>query len=163
LASLERVGLGSDSPITAEGDLLDEVRCARNDIGLDERTVYEMVTTNPASMLHLRDGQGRICEAGVADLIAVRSCQATPARALCEMTYAHLELVLIGGRVQMVSQDVYERLPEEWRAGLNAFDVGGHRRWIRAPLQKLIDSAEGVLGVGKLAICGRTVRSVDAL
>ena len=59
LSSIERVALGSDSPITAAGDLLDETRYLYAEIGLDPNTIYNMVTSNAAEILHLQDGQGR--------------------------------------------------------------------------------------------------------
>jgi len=163
LASVERMALGSDSPITAEGDLLDEARYLHASIGLDVNTIYRMVTTNPAQMLHLADGQGRIVEAGTADLIAVKSPQNTPARALSELTYADVEVVLLAGRVQMASPDLYKRLPQDLRIGLNLLEVSGHRRWVRAPLTALFDAVENVLGEGTVLIGGRGVRHVEPL
>ena len=163
LASVERMALGSDSPITAVGDLLDEVRHLYASIGLDANTIYSMVTTSPAQMLHLTDGQGQIVESGIADLIAVKSQQDTPARVLSELTYADVELVLLAGRVQMASPDLYMRLPQDFRAGLNLLEVAGLRRWVRSPLKSLFDAAENVLGEGKVLIGGRAVRHVEPL
>lgn len=163
LASVERVALGSDSPITAAGDLLDEVRYLYACIGLDVNTIYGMVTSSPAEMLHLTDGQGRIVESGIADLIAVQSQQDTPARALSELTYADVELVLLAGRVQLASPDLYMRLPRDLRAGLDLLEVAGHRRWVRSPLKALFDAAEKVLGQGKVLIGGRVAHYVEPL
>jgi cytosine/adenosine deaminase-related metal-dependent hydrolase/ubiquinone/menaquinone biosynthesis C-methylase UbiE len=163
LASVERIALGSDSPITSTGDLLDEVRYLNANIGLAANMIYGMVTTNSAEMLHLTEGQGRIVESGIADLIAVKSQQDTPARALAELTYVDVELVVLAGRVQMASPDLYGRLPEDCRAGLNLLEVAGHRRWVRSPLKALFDAAENVLGEGKVLIGGRMVRYVEPL
>ncbi len=43
-----KVMLGSDSPLTAAGDLLDEIRFAHTQIGLDANSLYGMVTNQPA-------------------------------------------------------------------------------------------------------------------
>ena len=56
--SLDTVVLGSDSPLTAAGDLLDEMRFAHTRIGLDANSIYAMVTNRPADVLRLRRGEG---------------------------------------------------------------------------------------------------------
>lgn len=158
VASIERVALGSDSPITADGDLLDEVRHLDTEMGLHQNAIYNMVTTAPADILHLHDGQGRIEEFGVADLIAVRSRHATPAGALSNITFIDVELVLLAGVVQMASPHLYERLPDDLRSGMELMEVAGHQRWIRAPLQPLFETAENILGENNLLLGGRQLR-----
>jgi cytosine/adenosine deaminase-related metal-dependent hydrolase len=163
LTSIERVTLGSDSPITAAGDLLDEVRFLRAEIGLDPNLIYSMVTTTPAAMFYLKDGQGQVEESGVADLIAVRGQYDTPARAVSGFTFSNVELVLLAGRVQMVSPHLYARLPNDLRSGMELMEVSGHQRWIRAPLQTLFKSANVILGENKLRLAGREVRYLGTL
>jgi cytosine/adenosine deaminase-related metal-dependent hydrolase len=163
LASIQRLALGSDSPITAAGDLLDEVRYLYAETGLDPNTIYNMVTSGPAEILHLQDGQGRIEEFGVADQIAVRSQHDTPALALSGLTFADVELVLLAGVVQMASPRLYARLPLDIRSGMELIEVAGHRRWIRSHLQVLFDTAERVLGQNNLQLGGREVRHLGTL
>jgi len=163
LASVERVALGSDSPITAVGDLLDEVHYLYAEAGLDPSMIYSMVTSSPAEMFHLKEGQGRIAESGVADLIAVRDRYDSPAGAISELTFGDVELVLLAGRVQMASPHLYARLPYHLRPGMELIEVAGHQRWIRAPLQALFESAESVLGQKKLLLARREVRYLGAL
>jgi cytosine/adenosine deaminase-related metal-dependent hydrolase/ubiquinone/menaquinone biosynthesis C-methylase UbiE len=163
LTSVERVALGSDSPITAAGDLLDEIDYLYAQGGLAPDTIYGMVTTSPAEMFHLKDGQGSIVESGVADLIAVRGHYDTPARAISELTFGDMELVLLAGRVQVASPHLYARLPYQLRSGMELIEVAGHKRWIRVPLQALFASAECVLGQQKLVLAGREVRYLGTL
>jgi cytosine/adenosine deaminase-related metal-dependent hydrolase/ubiquinone/menaquinone biosynthesis C-methylase UbiE len=163
LTLIERSALGSDSPITAAGDLLDEVRYLYAETGLHPNTIYNMVTSSPAEILHLQDGQGRIEEFGVADLVAVRSQHNTPARALSDLTYADVELVLLAGVVQMASPHLYARLPIDFRSDMELIEVAGHQRRIRAHLQPLFEAAESVLGPNKLSLGGRKVRYLGAL
>ena len=99
----------------------------------------------------------------MADLIAIRSRQGTPAVVLAGLTYRDVELVLLAGRVQMVSDALYARLPQKLRAGLSLLDVAGHRRWVRPPVQALVETAENVLGQGKLLLGRRKVRYLGAL
>ena len=163
LTSVERVALGSDSPITAAGDLLDEIDYLCAQVGLNPDVIYSMVTTSPAEMFRLKDGQGRIAESGVADLIAVRGHYDTPARAISELAFGHVELVLLAGRVQLASPHLYARLPHHLRSGMELIEVAGHQRWIRAPLQALVASVECVLGQQKLLLAGREVRYLGTL
>ena len=163
LTSIERVAVGSDSPITATGDLIDEVHYLYAKTGLSPRMIYSMVTSSAAEMFHLNDGQGRIAESGVADLIAVRDQYESPARTISELTFGDVELVLLAGRVQMASSHLYTRLPDDLRSGMELVEVAGHQRWIRAPLRALFASAERVLGQEKLLLAGREVRYTGTL
>jgi cytosine/adenosine deaminase-related metal-dependent hydrolase/ubiquinone/menaquinone biosynthesis C-methylase UbiE len=163
LASVERLALGSDSPITAAGDLLDEVHYLCAETGLNPNMIYGMVTSNPAEILRLRDGQGRIAEDGVADLIAVRDRYDSPARAVSELTFGDVKMVMLAGRVQMASPHLYARLPYDLRAGMELIEVGGHHRWIRGPLRALFADAEDVLGQKGLLLAGREVRYLGTL
>jgi hypothetical protein len=156
------VALGSDSPITAAGDLLDEIHYLYTETGLHPNTVYNMVTTGPADIFHLQDGHGRIEKFGVADLIAVRSQPNTPACVLSEITYTDVELVVLAGIVQMASLHLYTRLPHDLRSNLELIEVAGHQRWIRANVRGLFAAAEGVLGHDNLLLSGRKVRYLGA-
>jgi cytosine/adenosine deaminase-related metal-dependent hydrolase/ubiquinone/menaquinone biosynthesis C-methylase UbiE len=163
LNSIERVALGSDSPITGAGDLLNEVRYLRAEVGLEPNMIYRMVTTGPAEMLHLKDGQGRIAESGVADLIAVRVQHDSPARTLSNLVFNDVELVLLEGRVQMASPHLFARLPYNLRSGMDLLEVAGHQRWIRSSLQDLFEAAERVLHPKKLQLAGREVHYLGTL
>jgi cytosine/adenosine deaminase-related metal-dependent hydrolase/ubiquinone/menaquinone biosynthesis C-methylase UbiE len=163
LTLVDRVSLGSDSPITAAGDLLDEIRYLYTETGLDPKRIYEMITTASAEMLHLRDGEGRIAESGVADLIAVPEKQQTPALALSNLTFQDVELVLLRGRVQVASPRLFARLPSDLRLGMELVEVAGQQRWVRSPLERLFKIAEGVLGQRELLLAGREVRYVGTL
>ena len=163
LTLVDRLALGSDSPITAAGDLLDEIDYLYAQAGLDSDVIYRMVTTSPAKIFHLNDSQGRIAESGVADLIAVRGNYDTPALAISELTIGDVELVLLAGRAQMASPSIYARLPYDLRSGMELIEVGAYQRWIRAPLQDLFASAQSVLGQQKLQLAGREVRYLGTL
>jgi cytosine/adenosine deaminase-related metal-dependent hydrolase/ubiquinone/menaquinone biosynthesis C-methylase UbiE len=158
ITSIERKALGSDSPITADGDLLEEIRYLFTEAGLHENTIYKMVTTNPADIFRLQEGQGRIEEFGLADLIAVRSRHNTPACTVSNLSFGDVELVLLAGVVQMASPHLYERLPLDLRPGMELVEVAGHRRWIRSYLQPLFETAERTLGENNLLLGGRQLR-----
>jgi cytosine/adenosine deaminase-related metal-dependent hydrolase/ubiquinone/menaquinone biosynthesis C-methylase UbiE len=146
IKSLNTVVLGSDSPLTAAGDLLDEINFARNEIGLAPNSLFEMVTARSANVLRLRNGEGRLRTGAVADLIAVQDKALTPAETIAQLTFDQVELVILSGRVQLASPSLYSRLPDSLKAGLQPISIDGHQRWLRAPVDNLLAEARKVVG-----------------
>jgi cytosine/adenosine deaminase-related metal-dependent hydrolase/ubiquinone/menaquinone biosynthesis C-methylase UbiE len=154
--SLPRVAIGSDSPLTGEGDLLDEVRFAQSNSQIAAQVLYGYVTRQAAQILRLGEGQGTLRVGGLADLMAVREGFRSPAQALETLTYKDVELVLVGGRVHLASEKVLQRMPENARSGLQALMIDGMVRWIRAPLERLFAETAGHLPDG-IFLGGRRV------
>jgi cytosine/adenosine deaminase-related metal-dependent hydrolase len=146
IRSLNTVILGSDSPLTAAGDLLDEINFARREIGLAPNFLYEMVTGRSANVLRLRNGEGHLRTGSVADIIAVQDRGLTPAETIAQLTFDQVELVTLSGRVQLASPFLYNRLPDSLRTGLQPIDIDGHQRWLRAPIDNLLSEARKVVG-----------------
>jgi hypothetical protein len=141
-----RVALGSDSPLTAQGDLLDEVRFAHEFIGAPAEKLHSYVTRGAADLLRLKNGEGSLRVGAWADLIVVRETGATPAETLAALSHANVELVLLGGCVQLASAEMIERLPASATMGLQPLCVEGAVRWIRAPLRWLFAETTKHLG-----------------
>lgn len=146
IKSLNTVVLGSDSPLTSSGDLLDEINFARNEIGVSPNSLYEMITARSANVLRLRNGEGRIRASAIADLIAVRDKALTPAETIAQLTFDQVELVILSGRVQLASASLYDRLPASLKTGLQPLIVEGHERWVRAPIDDLLTAARKAVG-----------------
>jgi len=146
IKSINTVVLGSDSPLTAAGDLLDEISFARNEIGLSANSLYEMVASKSANVLRLRNGEGHLKPGSIADLIAVQSKGLTPAETVAQLTFDQVELVILSGRVQLASAGICHRLPESLKAGLQPLIIDGHQRWLRAPIDNLIAEARKTVG-----------------
>ena len=157
LSRIENVTLGNDSPLTAEGDLLDEVRFAIGCSGISSSSAYRMVTTAPAAVLRLGDDQGTIKESGLGDLIAIRETGQDIEDQLHELSISNIEFVMIGGSVQLASEGIFDRLPLATRQGLEPISIDGLIRWLRAPIQTLLHRAEDVLGKGEVRLGGRRV------
>jgi len=119
------VALGSDSAMTADGDLLDELRVAHRRV--DAHRLYTMVTSEPARMLKLPVGFGQICDGGPADLLVMRDRGQTPAITLLE---SYPELVIIGGRIQLVSSDFARLCPRSILKDLQPLKVEGRDRYL---------------------------------
>jgi len=157
IRSLNTSILGSDSPLTAAGDLLDEIRFVHSRVGLDANSLYAMVTTRPAEVLRRRRGEGCLRTGSVADVLVVRDAGLSPAETLAQLTSEQIELVMLAGRVQLASPALIERLPGAFRQGLELFELDGKPRWVRAPIGKLLADAEEALG-SDLRVGGKRVR-----
>jgi cytosine/adenosine deaminase-related metal-dependent hydrolase len=114
------IALGTDSAITAEGDLLDELRVAHRTV--DAHRLYRMVTCEPARMFKLRNGFGRICHRGPADLLVMHDRGQTPAKTLLE---SYPQLVIVGGRVHLVSSEFARSCPSTILKSLQPLEVEG--------------------------------------
>lgn len=161
LRSLDAVILGTDSPLTAAGDLLDEINFVHKETGLDPGSLYTMVTTRTAQVLRLHRGEGTLKAGAVADLVVVRDAGLSPAATLAVLTSQEIELVIVGGQVQLAGASLIERLPRSLRRGLQKLDVEGQTRWVRAPIDHLLAEAEMVLG-SDLRVGGKRVRRASA-
>ena len=161
--AIDKVALGSDSPLTSEGDLLDEVRFAMRYCEILPQAAYRMVTDSPAAMLRLVNAEGSIKVSGVGDLIAVRDTNQVATDGLRTMSMADVEFVMIGGTVHLASDAVFDRLPLSEARELEPLWIDGTVRWLRAPVKALLQSAEAVLGVGEVRLGGKPVRIPEYL
>jgi hypothetical protein len=158
LGTIENVVLGNDSPLTAEGDLLDEIRFAIRHCGIQPDAVYRMVTEAPAAVLRLGGKEGSIEATGVGDVMAVRDTGQAPAGRLQALSMHEVEFVMIGGIVQLASETIMERLPNGAMQGLEPLWIDGTIRWLRAPVKELLRKAEEVLGKDEVRLGGKPVR-----
>ncbi|HEX4022409.1 MAG TPA: amidohydrolase family protein [Acidobacteriaceae bacterium] len=161
LGGVENVALGNDSPLTAEGDLLDEIRFAIRSCGIAPRSAYPMVTEAPAAMLRLKGGEGAIKVSGVGDLIAVRDTDQDAADRLRTLSMIDVEFVMIGGCVQLASETILDRLPPAATQGLEPLWIDGTIRWLRAPVKELLRKTEEVLGASQIQLGSRRVRTPE--
>jgi hypothetical protein len=160
LKAIKNVCVGSDSPLTATGDLLDEIRFAITHCNVTPDLAYRMLTEAPAAILRLREGEGAIRASGPADLIAIRDTGHDAADRLHTLSLADVEFVMIRGRVQLASSAILERLSASMRQGLEPLWIGGTIRWLRAPVDELLSSAEAILGSGEVRLGGKPIRRV---
>jgi cytosine/adenosine deaminase-related metal-dependent hydrolase/SAM-dependent methyltransferase len=157
LQEFPKLALGSDSPITCQGDLLDEIRFARELVGMSEEQLYSSVTTSAADVLRLRDGQGTLRVGALADFVGVRDTGLSPAKTLAMISWRDVELVVIGGQVHLASSELRKRFPETLTAELRLLEIEGEPRWIRAPVSYLYSDASRHLP-GEIQLGGRRVR-----
>jgi cytosine/adenosine deaminase-related metal-dependent hydrolase len=149
------VALGTDSALTATGDLLDALRAARGVWNLSAARLYRMVTEDAARVLRLRDGEGQIRVGGVADMIVVRdNLGSSPAQSLLDLR--SIEMTIVGGRIRLVS----DRLSRFAGSSFQSISVEGRGRVrIDADLSGLYREISSRLG-GNFKLAGRRMRVI---
>ena len=102
------------------GDLLDEMRVARNFAA--DSAIYRMVTDGAAGVLRLPAGFGAIAPGGPADLVAIADAGRAPAAALLRAKGP--ALVWVGGKVKLISATF-----PQWTSRLQSLNVAGRGRF----------------------------------
>jgi cytosine/adenosine deaminase-related metal-dependent hydrolase len=105
-----RVALGSDSRLTGDGDLLDELRAALAAGQVDMPEIRQMVTTGAARLLGLPDS-GHLRPGARADWIALPFCTDAYAT-LTRCRRADLALVVCGGVPMLGDPELMARFPD---------------------------------------------------
>lgn len=148
------VALGSDSAMTADGDLLDEIRVARRSVSADR--LFEMVTSVPARILRLPAGFGQVCHGGPADLMLLEDDGLSPAETLL---LNHPHLVLVKGRVVLLSALLAASRATAKDRSLFALHVQGRGLyWIAQNVPALMQATEWRLQEG-LRLANRAIAS----
>jgi cytosine/adenosine deaminase-related metal-dependent hydrolase len=99
------VALGTDSRLTGSRDLLEELRAARDAVGLPPAILLRMVTTAAAALLK-QPRAGRLAAGLPADLTVIPALAADPGEALLLTRRRDLRLVVIDGRPLVADPDV---------------------------------------------------------
>jgi hypothetical protein len=156
IQSMTNVALGTDSPLTAAGDLLDHVRFLHQAMRVPSTLLYLLVTTRAARMLRLNEGQGRLEPGSLASMIVVRDQQATPANTLVALGWIDVELVIQAGRIVLLSPALAAQLPDELTSHLESLCLDGVERLIDAPARELVKQTSIALGTA-FSLSGRQV------
>lgn len=91
-----RLALGSDSRLSGEGDLLDELRTAARTEQVRPESLFRAVTTGAAAVLRLPSG-GSLHPGAPADLVVLRRIAPDPFDALTSAWRTDVRLTMIGG------------------------------------------------------------------
>jgi cytosine/adenosine deaminase-related metal-dependent hydrolase len=148
------IALGTDSALTADGDLIDEMSAARRHASLSAEQLYRMVTTTAARVLRLRRKEGSIAAAGVADLVAVRDTGQSPADAVTQLWP---EMVIVGGRIRLVSAAFAQSRRTSVERGLHPIELEGRGRWfVKMNVPQLLAQTVNAIG-SEIRLAGRRV------
>jgi cytosine/adenosine deaminase-related metal-dependent hydrolase len=94
-----RLALGSDSRLTADGDLLDELRAAFATGQLTAAQLFRAVTIDAAALLRAH-GAGDLAVGSLPDLFVIQQVPADPYRALIDLRPADLAMRWLAGKRQ---------------------------------------------------------------
>ncbi len=119
------IALGTDG--TGRNNITDAIHAAAK-MGIPPEAIFSMVTSRAASILWLRNGEGRIVAETPADIVVMKDSGLTPAQTMG--TLDHLPVsVILGGRPMLVNNALMERVPESLREPLRPFTIGADRWW----------------------------------
>ena len=131
--SYPKIALGSDSPISAAGDLLDELQAARSLFDMPADLLYQMVTGRAARLLRLSAAEGAVAEGGQANLLILRDTGRTPCESLASLERSDLAATMHRGEFTVVSEEFQRRLDENALRRLTPIDRHGLRWLIASP------------------------------
>jgi hypothetical protein len=131
------IALGTDSPITACGDLLDELRFVREELGVDESCLRALVGSQAQQVLRLAEPQE--------DWIAAPAFGYPP------------ELVVIGGQIRLISPSLAHGIATSEFSPIQV--EGRPRLLVRMDTRQLLERTKGALD-SPVRLGGRQV-SVD--
>lgn len=134
------IALGTDSPLTGEGDMIDELRFAATLLNRPLEDLLPMVTTTPRRFLGLEECPG--------DWIAVRDFGQPPV------------LVVVSGRIQLVGESLARQVPDSLLNSMHFFAIEGRPPvYVRADVGRLLKVTQETLGVEEVRLGGRRVRA----
>src|SRR5262245_17600832 len=127
-----RLAIGSDSRLSGEGDLLDELRAARATGQVSAESLCRAVTSGAARLLR-QPGAGTLTAGGRADLVIVRRLKDDPFESLVSATRADVRLTMIDG-APLVADGALQTAFAARRAAFRRVRVDGSprllARWI---------------------------------
>lgn len=129
----DRLMLGSDSRLTADGDLLDEMRAAMATDQIDARTLLDSVTTTPVRLLRLHN-KGRLNPGYSADLVVFQA-QGDPYQRVVHAQRRDIALVIRHGKVIWGVPELVGRFA---RHGYVPIMLDGEERLMRQSLVRRI-------------------------
>jgi cytosine/adenosine deaminase-related metal-dependent hydrolase len=143
-AGARRLALGTDSRLSGEGDLLDELRAASATRQVPPRALVRAVTGDAARLLRLADG-GRLRVGSAADLTIVRRTRADAADTLVASARRDVELTMIGGAPYVAAPRLAAVFGEDRAVRAR---VDGHERllagWIARRVRRLAIGEPGL-------------------
>ena len=148
------LALGTDSALTADGDMGDEIRAAQSTRRIPMERIFEMVTTRAASIFRLPKSSGEIQEQGHADVVAIADRGQSPAQALTGLCP---DLVIVRGRIRLISRSLMSRNPHLRLPRSQSLSVEGRGSWwVDADISFLHRTAAEALGP-EIRLAGKRV------
>jgi cytosine/adenosine deaminase-related metal-dependent hydrolase len=137
--SVRRLAIGTDSRLSGEGDLLDELRAAARTGQLAAPQLVAAVTAHAAKVLRLQ-GVGCLASGQAADLVAVRRVRSDPYDSVIASTRADVRLAMIGGEPLVgdhAMQDVFAARRQPFAAARVDGQLRLLARWVARRVETL--------------------------
>ena len=135
----DRLALGSDSRLSGEGDLLDELKAAHATRQLSAEGLWRTVGSSAARLLRLQDG-GRLAPGVPADLTVMRPLAPCPFDTLVSASRTEVRLTLIDGMPTIGEPELQPAFQAAGVAAMPARVDGSARvvaKWIGARVARM--------------------------
>jgi cytosine/adenosine deaminase-related metal-dependent hydrolase len=139
-ARANRLALGTDSRLSGEGDMLDELRAAAQTRQLSAQALLRAVSLDAAAVLRL-PGAGAVAIGQPADLCMLRRVSADPFAAIVQSTRADVRLTMIGGLPLVGDRSMRSVFTAMRQSCVDALVDGAPRlltRWIARRVQAMV-------------------------
>ncbi len=130
------IGIGTDSTHTGSINLLEEMRFARKiyrDMygeDLDAKTIFSMVTINPAKAFRMENRLGTLEPGKLADLLVTKARLEDPYENLAQLPMEDIELLVMEGKPLYGEMRFLPLLGDSLPAGYSAIIVGGREMFV---------------------------------
>ena len=145
-AGAHRLALGSDSRLSGEGDLLDELRAAARTRQLSAEALTRTVGLNAAAMLRL-PAAGVVSVGQPADLCMLRRAADDPFETMVQSTRSDVRLTMIGGMPMIGDRSMRAVFAAMRQSCVDALVDGAPRlltRWIARRVQAMVIREPGL-------------------
>ncbi len=149
------VSIGTDSTHTGSVNLLEELRYARSIYrtmygeDLPARTLFEMVTENPAKALRMDDRIGTLEPGKYADLLVVQQLDEDPFETLLKMNLENIELLVLAG-VPLLGSDRFAALFQRKEKDYTRVALKGYKRTVLGDPNALLRRVQENVGYAKV-------------
>lgn len=130
------VSIGTDSTHTGSINLLEEMRCGRESYrklygdDLGAKTLFDMVTINPAKAFRFADRLGSIEEGKSADLLVLKGRIDDPYENLAQASMGDVELLVMAGKPLYGEERFLDLLGGKLPTGYSTIKVSGRRMFV---------------------------------
>ena len=144
------VSLGTDSPATGSQTFIDEMHFAQDyykrlyNEYLPERTLYNMVTENPAKCLRLYT-LGKIKDKNIADLLILKDKNKDPYKTISTLTLKDIDAIIQNG-LFVYSNEKYSEMVYQSNENVYVFNVEGEKRYCAYDIKGLMGKIRNILG-----------------
>lgn len=147
------VCLGTDSPMSGSTNVFEEIQTAKvyyqETFGqsLDDKTIVQMLTENPAKALSLHD-RGHLKEKFTADLLVIDGDNAQPYTAVTSMSFENIMLVIIDGK-PIYGDESFARLFEALEMDYQTIRMGNSTKILHGEALQLLQRVQSAVGFKK--------------